>query len=68
MHPQKHPEVTSNSRGNQGFQVPPEKDLESPSSMSLEARFPYYDSSAMTRFPLPRAWRSDYPGATREAP
>ena len=54
--------------GNEGFPPPPEKDLESPSSMRLEALVPSSDSSAMTRSPSPRAWRPDFPGAAREAP
>ena len=54
--------------GNEGFPSPPEKDLESPSSMRLEALVPSRDSRAMTRSPSPRAWRPDFPGAAREAP
>ena len=37
--------------GTEGFLPPHEKDVESPSSKSLEARFPYHDSRAMTRTP-----------------
>ena len=43
------------------------KDLERPSSTRLEARVPYHGSGAMTRSPLPLAWRPDFPGAPREA-
>ena len=32
-----------------------------------EARFPYHGSGAVTRSPLPLAWRPDFPGAPREA-
>ena len=48
--------------GTQGLLLRPEKDLKSPSSMRLEARFPYHDSRAMTRSPSPLAWRLDFPG------
>ena len=34
---------------------------------SLEARFPYHDSRAMTRSPSPLAWRPDTPDTPREA-
>ena len=44
----------------------PEKDLESHSSMRLEALVPSRDSRAMTRSPSPCAWRPDFPGTTRE--
>ena len=37
--------------GNEGFLPQPEKDLESPSSTRLEARFPYHDSKALTCSP-----------------
>src|SRR5574341_313585 len=52
--------------GSQGFLPQPEKDLERPSSTRLEARFPYHDSRAMTRYPSPLAWRPDFPVAPRE--
>ena len=68
MHPEKLPEITGTSRGNPGFPGKPEKELESPSSMRLEAQFPYHDSRAMMHSPLPLSWRPDFPGATREAP
>ena len=55
-HHEKPPEVTCTSRGNPGFLPQPEKGLEKPSSKRLEARFPYHDSRAMTRSPLPLAW------------
>ena len=42
--------------GTLGFLLRLEKDLES-ASKCLESRFPYNDSSAMTRSPSPRAWR-----------
>ena len=58
----------SEVEGNEGFPPQPEKDLESPSSMRLEALVPSHDSRAMTRTPLPRAWRPDFPGTAREAP
>ena len=48
--------------GTEGFLPQPVKDLESPSSTRLEARFPYHDSRAMTRSPSPLAWRPDFPG------
>ena len=54
--------------GNDFFPPQPEKDLESPSSTRLEALVPSRDSRAMTRSPLPRAGRPDFPGAAREAP
>jgi len=54
--------------GNKGFLPQPKKDLESPSSMCLEVRFPYHSSRAIMRSPSPRTWRPDFPGATREAP
>ena len=54
--------------GNEGFSPPPEKVLESASSMRLEALVPSRDSRAMTRTTSPRAWRPDFPGAAREAP
>ena len=38
-------------QGTEVFLPPPEKDLESPSSTRLKARFPYHDSRAMTRPP-----------------
>ena len=53
--------------GNEGFPPPPEKDLKSPSSMRLEARFAYYDSRAITHSPSPHARRPDVPSTTREA-
>ena len=37
--------------GIQVFLLRHEKDLESPSSARLEARFPYHDSKALTRSP-----------------
>ena len=40
--------------GHEGFPPPPDKDLESPSSTRLEARFPYHDSRAMTWSLSPR--------------
>ena len=42
--------------GNEGFPPPPEKDLESPSSMRLQALVPSRDSRARSRSPSPRAW------------
>src|SRR5574340_230572 len=54
--------------GTQGFLPQPGKDLESPSSTRLEARFPYPGSGAMTRSPSPLAWRPDFPGAPRDSP
>ena len=45
----------------------PENDLESPSSMRLEAQFAYYDSRAITHSPSPHARRPDVPSTTREA-
>ena len=48
----------------QGFLLQPQKDLESPSSMSLEAGFPYQDSRAMMHSPWALAWSPDFPGAT----
>ena len=54
--------------GNLGFLPQPEKDLESPSSTFLVARFPYHDSRAMMRSPSPRSWRPDVPGSKQEAP
>ena len=41
--------------GTQGSLPQPEKDLESPSSMRLEARFAYYNSRAITHSPSPHA-------------
>ena len=38
--------LTAQVEGTQDFLPQPEKDLESPSSMRLEARFPYHDSRA----------------------
>ena len=67
-HPEKLPEVTGTCGGNQGFLPQPEKDLESPSSMRLEARFCFHDSIAMTHTPSPHTWRPDFPGAIKEAP
>ena len=37
--------------GTEGFLPPHEKDVQSPSSKRLEARFPYHDSRAMTCTP-----------------
>ena len=54
--------------GHEGFPPAPEKDLESPSSTRLQALVPSRDSRAITRSPSPCAWRSDFPGAAREAP
>ena len=54
--------------GNEGFPPPPEKDLESPSSMRIKGLVPSRDSRDMTRSPSPRAWRPDFPGAAPEAP
>ena len=53
---------------NHSFVPQPEKELESSSSTRLEAQFPYHDLRAMTRSPLPRAWRPDFPVTTRETP
>ena len=36
-------------KGTQGFLPQPEKDLETPSSMRLESRFPYHDSRTFMR-------------------
>ena len=41
------------AEGNEGFPPHPDKDLESPSSMRLEALVPSRDSRAMTRSPSP---------------
>ena len=41
-----------------------EKDLEIPSSMRLEARFPYRDSRAMPCSPSQLEWRLNFPGVT----
>ena len=43
--------------GNKGFLPQPKKDLESPSSMRLEVRFPYHGSRAITRFPSQPEWK-----------
>ena len=58
----------ANVEGNKGFLPQSKKDLESPSSMCLEVRFPYHSSRAIMRSPSPRTWRPDFPGATWEAP
>ena len=49
--------------GTQGFLPQPEKDLETPSSMPLEAQFPYHDSRALPHSPSQLEWRPDLPGA-----
>ena len=64
-HPGKFPKVPGRVEGNEGFLPQPEKDLESPSATRLEALVPSHESRAMTRFPSSRAWRPDFPGATR---
>ena len=51
-HPGKFPKVPGRRRGTRGFPAVPEKDLESPSSMRLEALVPSRDSRARTRSPL----------------
>ena len=45
--------------GTQGFLQQLEKDLESLSSMHLEARFPYHDSRAMPLSSSKLEWRLD---------
>ena len=67
-HPEKLPEVTGISRGNPGLPAATRKDLEIPSSMRLETRFPYRDSRAMPCSPSQLEWRLDFPCTTREAP
>ena len=54
--------------GNEAFPPQPQKHLECPSSMPLEALVLSHDSRAMTRSPSPRARRPDFPGTAREAP
>ena len=54
--------------GNEAFPPQPQKDLECPSSMPLEALVLSHDSRAMMRSPSPRARRPDFPGTAREAP
>ena len=45
------PEITGTSRGNQGFPAPTRKRPRESFFNSLEVRFPYHDSRAMTRSP-----------------
>ena len=54
--------------GNEAFPPQPQKDLECPSSMPLEALVLSHDWRTMTRSPSPRAQRPDFPGTAREAP
>ena len=48
--------------GTEGFLPPHEKDVESPSSTRLEARFHFHDLRAMTRTPR-LSHRPDFTGA-----
>ena len=50
--------------GTEGFLTPPEKDRESPSSKSLEARFPYHDSRAMTLAVITQMSSQESPSST----
>ena len=63
-HPEQLPEVTGTSQGNTGYPAATRERLDSPSLMSLEARFPYHVSRAMKRSQYPRAWRLNFPGTS----
>ena len=43
-------------------------DYEVDINVRLDSLVPSQDSRTMTRSPLPRSWRPDFPGAAREAP